>query len=419
MGDDGDDQQKGWGPFKAYPKEATPESPWALRDAGPEAKNSPRESLSIDRTSGRTADGYRVTEETTRYARNDPAVERTVGVGPLYQREFAGALLTTKKSVADKSFISLGHVEGTFSALAASYDVEEKKAELTVVEAKGRVAVIHAEVDAVDAIKRLFGWNSPPPAEAPAPTVAGGGAPFAARVSDPTSHGAPLSPGIGSPNVIIGGLPAWRANIDVAACPVVKGGVPDAGGTVLKGAPSVLINGMMACRMGDVVTEVPGGTNTIVGGCPSVTFGQASPTVSAGPSCVEVHAAEEAKPWLKPELKATGDVLTAEGEASLGAKVDLKELSGGVEGNIGVSAAVFRGDVSGGLGFRIPFTDHYVSVGAKAEGSAISAGIGAHAGMVVNGKDPTTGRHMLFKTDVGAKAELGLGAALGFSLSIE
>src|SRR5919199_2482791 len=32
----------------------------------------------------------------------------------------------------------------------------------------------------------------------------------AARITDLTSHGTPLSPGPGSPNVLIGGLPAWR-----------------------------------------------------------------------------------------------------------------------------------------------------------------------------------------------------------------
>lgn len=35
--------------------------------------------------------------------------------------------------------------------------------------------------------------------------------PRLARVTDPTSHGTPLGAGPGSPNVRIGGLPAWRA----------------------------------------------------------------------------------------------------------------------------------------------------------------------------------------------------------------
>lgn len=35
--------------------------------------------------------------------------------------------------------------------------------------------------------------------------------PLAARVTDMTGHGPPLTPGIGSPNVFIGGMPTWRA----------------------------------------------------------------------------------------------------------------------------------------------------------------------------------------------------------------
>jgi uncharacterized Zn-binding protein involved in type VI secretion len=35
--------------------------------------------------------------------------------------------------------------------------------------------------------------------------------PFAARVTDTTGHGNPLNPGPGSTDVMIGGLPAWRA----------------------------------------------------------------------------------------------------------------------------------------------------------------------------------------------------------------
>lgn len=35
--------------------------------------------------------------------------------------------------------------------------------------------------------------------------------PAAARVTDITVHGSPMVPGTGSPNVLIGNLPAWRA----------------------------------------------------------------------------------------------------------------------------------------------------------------------------------------------------------------
>ena len=82
--------------------------------------------------------------------------------------------------------------------------------------------------------------------------------PPAARVTDSTTHGAPLAPGPGSPNVLIGGLPAWRAQIDQHACPAVSISGADGVGSVKMGSPTVLINNMMACRLGDIVVEIPG-----------------------------------------------------------------------------------------------------------------------------------------------------------------
>jgi len=97
--------------------------------------------------------------------------------------------------------------------------------------------------------------------------------PPAARVLDPTAHGAPLTPGPGSPNVIIGFMPAWRTLIDFHACPIVKGVVPDVGGVVMKGSATVWTNFQMQCRVGDQVIEIPGGPNPIVMGCPTVIVG--------------------------------------------------------------------------------------------------------------------------------------------------
>jgi uncharacterized Zn-binding protein involved in type VI secretion len=95
----------------------------------------------------------------------------------------------------------------------------------------------------------------------------------AARLGDLTTHGSPLAPGPGSTSVLIGGLPAWRALIDVHACPVVKVLVPDGGGVVMLGSPTVLIDFQMACRVKDIVVEIPGGPNPIVMGCPTVIIG--------------------------------------------------------------------------------------------------------------------------------------------------
>ncbi|RZH67292.1 PAAR domain-containing protein [Natrinema altunense] len=93
----------------------------------------------------------------------------------------------------------------------------------------------------------------------------------AARVGDQTVHGTPLT-GTGSPNVLIGKRPAWRALADVHTCPLTTGPVPHVGGTVTKGSTSVLINKMPAARMGDTIVE-SGPPNTIASGCSTVMIG--------------------------------------------------------------------------------------------------------------------------------------------------
>lgn len=98
--------------------------------------------------------------------------------------------------------------------------------------------------------------------------------PAAARVGDPTAHGTtltPKDPTTGSPNVRIGGQPAWRAG-DVHVCPLFNGPTPHTGGTVLKGSKSVYINKLPAARQGDVVVEA-GGPNKIVLGLMTVQIG--------------------------------------------------------------------------------------------------------------------------------------------------
>jgi uncharacterized Zn-binding protein involved in type VI secretion len=93
----------------------------------------------------------------------------------------------------------------------------------------------------------------------------------AARVGDMTSHGTPLSPGPGSHNVLIGGVPAWKAVADFHACPLVSG-IAHVGGVVAVGSMTVLINNMPAVRQGDTIVEA-GPPNTVVVGCPTVFIG--------------------------------------------------------------------------------------------------------------------------------------------------
>lgn len=94
--------------------------------------------------------------------------------------------------------------------------------------------------------------------------------PFAARITD--MHVCPMVSGVvphvggpvlppGSPTVIIGGLPAATLG-DMLLC----AGGPD---TIVLGSSTVLINAKPAARMGD--TTAHGGS--IVAGCPTVIIG--------------------------------------------------------------------------------------------------------------------------------------------------
>ena len=94
----------------------------------------------------------------------------------------------------------------------------------------------------------------------------------AARAGDMTSHGTPLNPAGGSPNVYIGGQRAWRAIVDVHQCPQITGVVPHVGGVVVHGSTKVFINKMPAVRQGDSIVE-SGPPNTITGGFPKVQIG--------------------------------------------------------------------------------------------------------------------------------------------------
>lgn len=162
--------------------------------------------------------------------------------------------------------------------------------------------------------------------------------PPAARVTDPTAHPLPpaLGPGPGSPDVLIGGLPAWRAvpaavakalkaakkksdaaiekaekaaaaatgtlgadeanktvettkktaaavmaaaiikasgGADIHTCTTLVPPAPHGPGIVIKGSSTVLINNLPAARMGDTILEAVGPPNQIAMGCPTVIIG--------------------------------------------------------------------------------------------------------------------------------------------------
>lgn len=76
------------------------------------------------------------------------------------------------------------------------------------------------------------------------------------------------------------GQPAARIN-DMHICPMVSGTVPHVGGPILPaGAPTVLIGGMPAARVGDLATcsgppdsIVLGSSTVLIGGMPAARMG--------------------------------------------------------------------------------------------------------------------------------------------------
>lgn len=85
----------------------------------------------------------------------------------------------------------------------------------------------------------------------------------------------PLGHGPGSSNVKIGGMPAWRALIDIHDCPATTpANNPHATGMVLKGSTKVFINNQPAARQGDQIVEPAAESpNSITGGYSKVQIG--------------------------------------------------------------------------------------------------------------------------------------------------
>lgn len=89
--------------------------------------------------------------------------------------------------------------------------------------------------------------------------------PMATPATPPVPHvGGPVLPP-GAPTVLIGGLPAARVG-DKCIC--TGGGIPD---PIIKGSATVMVSGMPAARMSD--TTAHGGL--ISAGCPTVLIGDA------------------------------------------------------------------------------------------------------------------------------------------------
>jgi uncharacterized Zn-binding protein involved in type VI secretion len=91
----------------------------------------------------------------------------------------------------------------------------------------------------------------------------------AARLSDPTNFGGTIVNGAAT--VLINGLPAARVN-DMIVTPRFVFPINCVGGPIIGGATTVLIAGMPAARVGDIAVTACG-PEVIVTGSPNVLIG--------------------------------------------------------------------------------------------------------------------------------------------------
>jgi uncharacterized Zn-binding protein involved in type VI secretion len=333
-----------------------------------------------------------------------------VSLGPLFKLNTAttGSIEDSRLAAGadQKSFYQ--YAQGKISDVevaAATVNLTEAKAKVVGVKVKAEGSIVHAELDIVDQITKLFFADTQPTAPTP---VSASPAPMGARVGDPVVHGGLLFPGIGSLNVFIGGMPAWRAGVDTYLC--TAPGTPHGIGVAMPGAATVLINGFPAARAGDCVIEASGGADMILLGCPTVLIGDTAPPPSAA---VPVGAAADG-PSVTLDAVAKGDFLAAEADAQFYGEVDLSKGKGVVELQGGAMAAVLKGELPLRVKIPIPGTELTLAVGVTLEGTLISAGAEAGAGLKINegGK--------VFSGTAGAKVGAGLGgvgAKFGFEMS--
>lgn len=124
----------------------------------------------------------------------------------------------------------------------------------------------------------------------------------AARITDmhvcpmfdgPKPHvGGPIV-GPGCPTVLIGGMPAAVMG-DMVTC----AGPPD---TIILGSSGVMIGGKPAARMGDMCAH--GGT--IVVGCPTVLIGEVSPASAGGLAAMAIEALLQVMNASQPKVAKT------------------------------------------------------------------------------------------------------------------
>lgn len=375
---------------------------WGVSGEGSQSEDTP----SHERKAG--SGNRKVSDEDKAKAKQQKSTTE-VGTKPLYSKTFYDNTLEkghgNKENDDDQSYYSTLTLKATGEVLATSLDVREKKGKVTFAKGKLEASVAHGQFDIIRAVREwLFGPDPPPIGPNPSSPVS----PMAARMGDMTTHGTPLAPGSGSPDVVIGGLPAWRIGPDLHACPGT--GTSHGAGPTGPGAPTVLINGFPAARAGDFVTEPTGGPNVIAIGCVSVLIGMSAPIAPPPPPPPDPQP--EDLPWVLFESVLSGDAASGEASVKIEAEADLKARKGKVEAIAGGEIAALKAELPLKIRIRIPTTTYYLGLGVTGKATLLAVGAEAGVGAKVNdGKK-------LFEATGGASASIGPGG-LGAKFSLE
>jgi hypothetical protein len=201
---------------------APPEKPGDAPESEGVKLGGSRELKKFDGPKGEKAWGNRKPEPADPNApKKGPAQE--ISFGPLYTWKTASDhayAFSTKENAQDKTFVEGLKVKTSDVEIGSlNIKLNEGKGKIVGIKGEAEASVRHGEVDLVELVTGwIFGKKKPAPAEPPEPPNVSM-APMAARLGDLTTHGSPLMPGTGSPNVMIGGRPAWRVGPDLSMCP--------------------------------------------------------------------------------------------------------------------------------------------------------------------------------------------------------
>jgi uncharacterized Zn-binding protein involved in type VI secretion len=389
-----------------------PENPADAPESKDPKLGGSRDLKKFDGPKGEKAWGNRKPEPADpRAPKQGPAQE--ISFGPLSALRTASDhayAFSTKENAQDKTFVEGLKVKTSDIEIGSvNIKLNEGKGKIVGIKGTAEASVVHGEVDLVELVTGwIFGKQNPASPELPEnPSVSM--APMAARLGDLTTHGSPLMPGTGSPNVMIGGMPAWRVGLDLSMCPF-PGAAPHGTGPTAVGEPTVLINGMPAARMGDYVLEPTGGPNVIVTGCATVMIGKPAAPPPPKPAAA---ATPQEDPWVVFEAVATGDVVEGSAKGDVSAEWDARKAKGKVEASAGAEVALFKGKLPLGVKVRIPGTSYHLALGVTGEGTALALGAEGGIGGKINGDDGK-----LFSGTAGAKVSAGL-VGLGVKFNVD